>query len=133
MIRLSLMLTSLLTLQFSTAPAMAEEGTATGPDLAVSENGVPQRKKTYSPYANTEHPNRVLWGETHAHTSYSWDAGLVGCNLDPGDAYRFAKGEQVVASSGQPVKLVRPLDWLVVADHAESLGVAVLGSSYPKE
>ena len=83
-------------------------------------------EKTYSPYANTEHPNRVLWGETHVHTSYSWDAGLVGCNLDPGDAYRFAKGEQVVASSGQPVKLVRPLDWLVVADHAESLGIAVL-------
>ena len=46
--------------------------------------------------------------------------------LDPDAAYRFAKGEQVTASSGQDVKLVRPLDWLVVADHAESLGVAVL-------
>jgi len=127
MMRLSLILTSLLlTLQLSSAPAMAEEGTATGPDLAVSKKGVPKGKKAYSPYVNTEHPNRVLWGETHVHTSYSWDAGLVGCNLGPGEAYRFAKGEQVVASSGQPVKLVRPLDWLVVADHAESLGVAVL-------
>jgi len=125
--RLSLILTSLLlTLSFSAASAIAEEGTATGPDLAVSKEGVPKGKKAYSPYANTEHPNRVFWGETHVHTSYSWDAGLVGCNLGPGEAYRFAKGEQVVASSGQPVKLVRPLDWLVVADHAESLGVAVL-------
>jgi len=31
-----------------------------------------------------------------------------------------------MASSGQLVKLIRQLDWLVVADHAESLGVAVL-------
>ena len=127
MIRLSLILTALLlALQFSTAPAMAAEGTATGPDSEVSKKGVPKGEKAYSPYVDTEHPNRVLWGETHVHTSYSWDAGLVGCNLGPGEAYRFAKGEQVVASSGQPVKLVRPLDWLVVADHAESLGVAVL-------
>ena len=71
MIRLSLMLTSLLlTLQFSTAPAMAEEGTAAGPDLAASKKEVPTGERAYSPYANTEHPNRVFWGETHVHTSY---------------------------------------------------------------
>ena len=80
----------------------------------------------YSPYVNQTHPNRVFWGDSHLHTSYSWDAGLVGNTLGPDAAYRFAKGEQVTASSGQDVKLVRPLDWLVVADHAESLGVAVL-------
>jgi hypothetical protein len=51
---------------------------------------------------------------------------MLGNTLGPDEAYRFAKGQQVMASSGQPVKLVRPLDWLVVADHAESLGVAVL-------
>ena len=51
---------------------------------------------------------------------------MVGNTLGPDEAYRFAKGEQIIASSGQPVKLVRPLDWLVVADHAESLGAAVL-------
>ncbi len=50
----------------------------------------------------------------------------MGNTLGPDEAFRFAKGEQVIASSGQPAKLVRPLDWLVVADHAESLGVAVL-------
>lgn len=82
--------------------------------------------RTYSPYADQSHPNRVYWGDSHLHTSYSWDAGLVGNTLGPDAAYRFAKGEQVTASSGQKVKLVRPLDWLVVADHAESLGVAVL-------
>ena len=80
----------------------------------------------YSPFVDQTHPNRVYWGDSHLHTSYSWDAGLVGNTLSPDAAYRFAKGEQVTASSNQPVKLVRPLDWLVVADHAESLGVAVL-------
>ena len=99
---------------------------ASGPDFAVTKNEVPNKKKNYSPFVDSAFPNRVLWGDSHLHTSYSWDAGLVGNTLGPAEAYRFAKGEQVMASSGQPVKLVRPLDWLVVADHAESLGVAVL-------
>ena len=66
---------------------------------------------------------RLLWGDTHLHTSYSYDAGLVGNTLGPDEAYQFAKGKQVVSATGVPAKLVRPLDWLVVADHAETLGV----------
>ena len=80
----------------------------------------------YSPYVNRDYPQNVYWGDSHLHTSYSWDAGLVGNTLGPDKAYRFAKGEQIISSTKLPVKLVRPLDWLVVADHAESLGVAVL-------
>ena len=99
---------------------------ASGPDFSVPKSGVPEKATPYSPFVNFEAPNRVFWGDSHLHSSYSWDAGLVGNTLGPDEAYRFAKGEQVMASSGQPVKLVRPLDWLVVADHAESLGVAVL-------
>jgi len=103
------------------------EGVQTvGADFAISKDNVPQKEPVYSPYVGQSHPNRVYWGDTHVHTSYSWDAGLVGNTLGPDEAYRFAKGQEVRASSGQPVKLVRPLDWLVVADHAESLGVAVL-------
>ena len=97
-----------------------------GTDFAVTRENVPQKEPVYSPYVGQSHPDRVYWGDSHLHTSYSWDAGLVGNTLGPDEAYRFAKGEQVVASFGQPVKLVRPLDWLVVADHAESMGVAVL-------
>jgi hypothetical protein len=97
-----------------------------GIDFAINPDDVPEPKKHYSPFVNSGYPNRVYWGETHLHTSYSWDAGLVGNTLGPDEAFRFAKGEQVIASSQQPVKLVRPLDWLVIADHAESLGVAVL-------
>ena len=108
------------------ASGFAQGGQSTGAGFAVSTENVPQKDPVYSPYVGQSHPDRVYWGDSHLHTSYSWDAGLVGNTLGPDEAYRFAKGQQVMASSGQPVKLVRPLDWLVVADHAESLGVAVL-------
>jgi hypothetical protein len=104
----------------------AQNNQTTGADFAVTEDNLPDRPPIYSPFVGQSFPDRVYWGDSHLHTKYSWDAGLVGNTLSPDEAYRFAKGQQVTASSGQPVKLVRPLDWLVVADHAESLGVAVL-------
>ncbi|MEE8339348.1 MAG: DUF3604 domain-containing protein [Xanthomonadales bacterium] len=116
----------ILTFTLLAAHALAQNEQVLGVDFAVSKDNVPQKAPIYSPYVGQSHPNRVFWGDTHVHTSYSWDAGLVGNTLGPDEAYRFAKGQQVIASSGQPAKLVRPLDWLVVADHAESLGVAVL-------
>jgi hypothetical protein len=105
------------TFTVTATPALSQESAA-GPDFAVSADEVPKQERIYSPFVNTDYPDRVYWGETHLHTSYSWDAGLVGNRLGPNEAYRFAKGEQLTASSNQPVKLVRPLDWLVVADHA---------------
>ncbi len=88
--------------------------------------GPPNRKVAYSPYPTKGFPNRVYFGDTHLHTSYSADAGMVGCTLGPDEAYRFAKGETVTSSSGQKARLARPLDFLVVADHAENLGLAPL-------
>ena len=78
--------------------------------------------KAYSPYAERSFPSRVFWGDTHLHTGLSVDAGLFGARLGLDDAYRFARGEQVTASSGQPAKLGRPLDWLVIADHSDAMG-----------
>ena len=78
--------------------------------------------KAYSPYAERSFPDQVFWGDTHLHTGLSMDAGLFGARLGLDDAYRFARGEQVMASSGQPAKLGRPLDWLVVADHSDGMG-----------
>ena len=52
----------------------------------------------------------------------SLDARGLGVLLSPEDAYRFARGEEVIASHGLPVKLSRPLDWLVVADHSDGMG-----------
>jgi hypothetical protein len=80
------------------------------------------KKAPYSPYASRRFPERVYWGDTHLHTSFSMDAGAFGCRLGPRDAYRFAKGQEVTASSGQPVRLARPLDFLVVADHSDGFG-----------
>jgi hypothetical protein len=78
----------------------------------------------YSPYTEQDFPNQVFYGDTHLHTSYSTDAGMVGCTLGPEDAYRFARGETVTSSTGVPARLRRPLDFLVVADHSENLGLA---------
>ena len=78
--------------------------------------------KAYSPYAQRSFPSQVFWGDTHLHTALSMDAGLFGARLGLDDAYRFARGEEVMASSGQPAKLGRPLDWLVIADHSDGMG-----------
>jgi Protein of unknown function (DUF3604) len=79
-------------------------------------------KRPYSPYAGRTYPTRPYFGDTHLHTSFSMDAGAFGARLGPRDAYRFARGEEVTSSSGQPVKLSRPLDFLVVADHSDNMG-----------
>jgi len=78
--------------------------------------------KAYSPYAQRKFPDRVFWGDTHLHTGLSMDAGLFGARLGLDEAYRFARGEEVMASSGQPARLGRPLDWLVIADHSDGMG-----------
>jgi len=78
--------------------------------------------KAYSPYAQRSFPDRVFWGDTHLHTGLSMDAGLFGARLGLDEAYRFARGEEVMASSGQPARLGRPLDWLVIADHSDGMG-----------
>jgi hypothetical protein len=76
----------------------------------------------YSPYANNNYPTRVLWGDTHLHTNLSLDARAGGARLGPEEAFRLARGEEVVSSHGQPVKLSRPLDFLAVADHSDGMG-----------
>jgi hypothetical protein len=79
-------------------------------------------KKSYSPYANRNFPTSVYWGDTHLHTDISMDAGAFGNRLGLDEAYRFARGEQITTSNGMDVKLSRPLDWLVVADHSDNMG-----------
>ena len=104
------------------------------PGLALAQHdaGIPQigdieglyPGKAYSPYAQRSFPSQVYWGETHVHTGLSLDAGLFGNTLGHEEAYRFARGEEVTASTGLPVKLSRPLDFLVVTDHSDMLGIA---------
>jgi hypothetical protein len=85
--------------------------------------GEARSEQAYSPYAGRAHATRVFWGDTHLHTSNSVDAFSFGTRLGPEEAFRFARGEEIVSTSGQRARLARPLDFLVVADHAEGLGV----------
>ena len=78
--------------------------------------------KEFSPYVGRNYPTRVLWGDQHTHTAISVDAGTM-CRLGQEDAYRFARGEEVTATTGTRAKLARPLDWLVISDHAEMYGL----------
>ena len=92
------------------------------PNLEVIKGLYPG--KTYSPFAQRSFPSQVYWGETHLHTGLSLDAGLFGNILGHEDAYRFARGEEIKSSTGLPVKLSRPLDWLVITDHSDMMGIA---------
>ncbi len=78
--------------------------------------------KSYSPYAGRGFGTRPLWGDSHLHTGNSFDAGAFGARLSPEDAHRFARGDEVISSTGIPVRLARPLDWLVVSDHSDNMG-----------
>ena len=114
----------------SPAAAVEPDGPAKG--LVEDPYGAANRAKSgaagvkakgYSPYAGRNFPTRVYFGDTHHHTLNSGDAFAGGNRLDPEKAYRFARGEEVVSSSGVPAKLARPLDFLVITDHAEGLGL----------
>ena len=58
------------------------------------------KKQRYSPYAGRHFPTSVYWGDTHLHTDNSLDARAFGVMLGPEDAYRLARGEEVMASHG---------------------------------
>ncbi len=79
-------------------------------------------QKHYSPYAGRNFPGQVYWGDTHLHTGMSMDAGAFGARLSPEDAYKFAQGQELTSSTGLKVKLSRPMDFLVVADHSDNMG-----------
>jgi len=65
---------------------------------------------------------KLLWGDTHLHTSNSIDAFGFGVKLGPEEALRFARGEEITSTWGLKAKLERPLDFLVIADHSGGLG-----------
>lgn len=76
----------------------------------------------FSPYAGRNFPTQVFFGETHLHTMVSVDAGTMN-RLTQDDAFRFARGEEVTTTHGLQAKLSRPLDFLLLTDHAEMYGL----------
>ena len=114
------------------------------PGVARAQTGaghpqdMPKPPKNYSPYvertvADANFVEGVYFGDTHLHTSYSTDAGMFGNTLGPDAAYRFARGEEILTAHGLRARLIRPLDFLVVADHSENLGLApMIAESHPE-
>jgi hypothetical protein len=102
--------------------------------LGLAPSPVSAEGHTVPEKSNTARfPAHVYWGDTHVHSSWSPDAGGSGNErLTPIDAFRFAKGESVTAHNGQSIRLRRPLDFLLVSDHAEYLGLyPLLEQQYP--
>ena len=106
--------------------AHAQEAPVASDDIGIMDpvataNAFPERG--FSPYAGRNYPTRVFWGDQHVHTGWSVDAGAFGATLGPEEALRFARGEQVMSSLGEPAKLSRPLDWAAITDHSDAAGV----------
>jgi hypothetical protein len=88
--------------------------------------------------AQTNPVRDAYFGETHVHTSWSLDAWLIGNRLtEPGDAYKYFKGETIKHPLGYDIKIDTPLDFAGVTDHSEYVGVMKLandpGSPMSKE
>ena len=106
-------------------------GPATGAGTLNADSGEYQpadpakfhKEPGYSPYAGRRYPERPYFGDEHVHTGWSVDAGGSGTTLGPEEATRFARGEEVISTSGQPAKLGTPLDWVAITDHSDGMGV----------
>jgi hypothetical protein len=88
---------------------------------SAEDHGGSPSKIDYSPYAGKSYPTQVYFGDTHHHSANSGDAFMNSNRLGPADSYRLARGEEVVSSSGVPVKLSQPLDFLVISDRDEKI------------
>ncbi len=104
----------------------AQEVTTLSPEIVTGE-GLPPAfgPRTYSPNVGQDFPDQVFFGDLHVHTLLSADAGGAGALLMPDDAYRFAQGEEIVSTSGQRVRLSRPLDFFMLTEHSDGMGVIV--------
>jgi hypothetical protein len=92
-------------------------------EINVTEEDVVE-EPVYSPYAGRAYSDQVFFGDMHFHTDLSFDAGLIGTTLTAHEGYRMARGDRVISNTGQAVQLIRPLDFLVITDHAEMVGLA---------
>ena len=101
-------------------------GSALAQEWTLEEDQLVEQPAPYSPFLDQHFPQQVFFGDTHFHSSLSVDSGLIGNRVDLDGALRFAKGEEIVTSTGQRAQLNRPLDFLVLSDHAEYLGIADL-------
>ncbi|MFV0409520.1 MAG: DUF3604 domain-containing protein [Paracoccus sp. (in: a-proteobacteria)] len=103
------------------SPLLAQDGGDAG---TVSPANAERffNQQGYSPYAGHNYATQPLWGEIHLHTSWSGDAFASGTRVGPEEALQYAEGGEITSSTGQQVRLSRPYDFLMVADHSDALG-----------
>lgn len=108
----------------ATQAALASEVIPDERSLVTNERGIVEGvgQSDFSPYAGRDFPTQVYWGDTHLHTAVSVDAGTMN-RVGQEDAFRFARGEEIATTYGLRARLSRPLDFLVLADHAEMYGL----------
>lgn len=106
-----------------TLPSYAESVTTDAGSIDSKQVARFFQQKGYSPYAGRAYSTRPLWGELHLHTSWSADAIAAGTRVGPDEALRYAEGKEITSSTGQAVRLSRPYDWMMVADHSDAMGV----------
>ena len=117
------MKTSMAPVVILVVAAMVCVANAEYPASMMGEGAAKAPKKEFSPYAHRDrYPTKVLFGDTHLHTSLSVDAGTFGNRLGLDECYRFTKGEVVTSSGGYRARIGRPLDWVVVTDHSDGMG-----------
>src|SRR4029079_17162947 len=109
--------------QLGGPPTGAGTSTADTGEIKPADPATFYKKPGYSPYAGRNYPERPYFGDEHVHTSWSVDAGGSGATLGPEEATRFARGEEVTSTSGQPVRLGQPLDWVAITDHSYMRGM----------
>ena len=111
-----LRMTALLPLVLASVGSLRAETIPAKPPVTANH-------QPFSEPTRTDLPPRVLFGDMHLHTDTSFDAGTFGTKLGPDEAFRFARGEEVVSTTGLPAKLRRPLDFLLVSDHSDYMGL----------
>ncbi len=101
----------------SSKPGKAETS-ATAPEAAAATETAEEAAVAANPDRN------AYFGDVHVHTSLSFDAFTNGTRATPKDAYDWAQGQAITSSGkGPPLQINTPLDFYMVADHAEMLGV----------
>src|SRR6476659_2087722 len=109
--------------QLGGPPTGAGTSTADTGEIKPADPTMFYKKQGYSPYAGRNYPERPYFGDEHVHTACAVDAGVSGATLGPEEATRFARGEEITSTSGQPVKLGQPLDWVAITDHSDMMGM----------
>ena len=108
-----------IALTVACSPSSDHDGNSAGSNetaaAAVSSNRTAGYDELRNPY----------FGQTHLHTGWSFDEAIYDVRLGPDNSYRHARGEKVMHPAGYEVQLKVPLDFHVVSDHAEYLGVLV--------